>query len=198
MKTTLKQLILLIVLLLQAELQAQPKTLWQPTGLVTLTNFGMPVLELSAIDGQVALMTGGATGIGINHFITAVYGQWLISENRFRVENQDLKLNFGHGGILLGYQAPTQGKVHGYGNLQIGWGRAKLKNTTNRQVIFKDDNLLVVNPVLGVHIQLIAYMKLHLTGGYRWVRGNALPIPGGTMLDSWTIRCTVVFHWQDQ
>jgi len=198
MKTVFKLFFFSTTLWFQATLQAQPNTLLKLPVPVTLTNFGMPILELSSIDGRVALMTGGATGVGINNFITAVYGQWLVSKHRFRVENNDLRLNFGHGGILLGYHTPVTHQVRLNGNLQIGWGRAKFKNIINRQVTFKDDNLLVINPALGVHMLLNAYMKFHLTGGYRWVRGNVLPVLGETMLDSWTLKCTIVFHWKDQ
>lgn len=59
--------------------QAQPHTLFKNLPPVkALKNFGMPIIEASAINNQGVLMTGGVAGISLNHFVTAVYGQWLL------------------------------------------------------------------------------------------------------------------------
>lgn len=161
--------------------------------------FGGPYLTVSSLDNNAAVMLGGVTGVRLKNWSLGVYGQWMVSGIRRNVEGKEnLKLNFGHGGLWVGYDHQPDKHIHFVSNLQIGWGRARFRDTQAKEIAFQDQNLLVLTPEIGVEINVIDFMSLRISGGYRWVGGNTLIGLETGNLNSWTIKVMTFFRWSDQ
>ena len=80
----------------------------------------------------------------------------------------DYDIKFGHGGLWLGVAPNSHKLINFYGSTKIGWGKARLRQ--DKESVFTD-RVFVLTPELGVEINLTEWLKMGLTGGYRWVNG---------------------------
>ena len=73
------------------------------------------------------------------------------------------QLKFGYHTFLIGYTLPTNKVIHLRLTLGVGPGQMKLMDNK--------DQLFVVQPAVGLEINLFQWMRLSLDGGYRKVSG---------------------------
>lgn len=73
------------------------------------------------------------------------------------------QLKFGYHTFLIGYTLPTNKVIHPRLTLGVGPGQMKFDD--------KKDQLFVVQPAVGLEINLFQWMRLSLDGGYRKVSG---------------------------
>lgn len=84
----------------------------------------------------------------------------------------DYNLNLSSIGFLVGYAYPSRKVIHFYTTLKVGAGTAVLarrdNNPFNNQNDYTD-GISTVAPELGAEVNLAHWIRLALTGGYRWV-----------------------------
>jgi hypothetical protein len=145
--------------------------------------FGGPLLEFSEVNGEFAVDVGGGGALVINDFFLGGYGMGT-TFNDVTVGEKDYTIQFGHGGFWLGYVYKPEKIVHVYSQVKTGWGNIRLleePNDDKDDAAFRDA-VYVLTPELGLEINVTKFLKVALTGGYRWV-ADVDNTPGGLTQD---------------
>ena len=151
-------------------LSAQNETLFN--NLDVTGAFGGPIIEIGSINGEIGADVGGGGALVMSPVFIGGYGMgteypiYEIPEGEEGAGTYDLK--FGHGGLWLGVVPGSFRLLHVYASTKIGWGKARMRQ--DKENIFSD-RIFVMTPELGFEINLTEWLKLGLTGGYRWVNG---------------------------
>ncbi len=155
-------------------LQAQHETLfndWRDLGA-----FGGPIMEIGAINGQVAAYFGGGGAISMRNIFFGGYGLG----NKFADFNLEegpeagrYNIRHKHGGLWFGYTHKPQKLFHLYSSLRLGWGNARIENEFNSI----SDRIFVMTPEIGAEVNLYRFLRLAATFGFRWTNGVS-KLPG--------------------
>lgn len=161
---------------------------------IHIGGYGGLSLQGTSINGDAGLLVGGEGALLLGHRLAiggAGYG--LASEvNGPEYDNGDSSvLGFGYGGVVLRYhimskRSPVTASV---GTL-IGAGGLTLIRKTSTEFDYEydydDDSeanaFFVAEPAAQVNLHLTKWMRLGVTGGYRFVRGPSLgPVSDGDL-----------------
>lgn len=139
--------------------------------------------EFSIIKGDFAYSTGGGGALLFNQqFFIGGYGRSLAYSKRMYgvvVKNTytgnlttytNLRKEFSHGGLWMGYIHNYQDMIHFGGSLRIGGGKVSLYENDFWDDDFGSimkDNVFVINPQVEVEFNLLKWMKLNIGAGYR-------------------------------
>jgi hypothetical protein len=136
--------------------------------------FGGPFFGYSQIENHTGFGGGGGGAFIINDFFLGGFGQGA-AYGQHKVAGLNYDLSLGQGGFWLGYVWPSKRLVHGFGSFKFGFGKAMLNRHHHDGEPFGgndlQDNVLVMTPELGVEINIAHWVRLAVTGGYRWVDG---------------------------
>jgi len=136
--------------------------------------FGGPFFVYSQVENHNGNGGGGGGAIIINEFFFGGFGQGE-TFGQHLVEGLNYDLNLSQGGIWVGYVRPSKQLVHGFGSFKFGFGEVMLKrNPLDGELLEgKDikDNISVISPEIGAEINIAPWVRLAVTGGYRWVTG---------------------------
>jgi hypothetical protein len=165
-----------------------------------LGGFGGPILEFSSINGQLTADVGGGGALIFDEFFLGGYGMGtdypeivITREIDGEILDIDYNIDFGHGGLWMGYVQQVERKTHLYTDLKIGWGQAELEHEEFR---LPSDRIFVLTPSAGIELNMTSYFKIALTGGYRFVRGvSRLPDLNNQDFSSPTGSITFRFGW---
>ena len=83
----------------------------------------------------------------------------------------DAELEFGYGGLLVGYILPLPGALQLTAEALIGAGGVKLDDDTSEDGDERDE-VFVFEPSLGAEIRLASFARIGLGAGYRYVGGT--------------------------
>lgn len=148
-----------------SQIQAQEETVFDDLRVVGA--FGSPFVEIGSINGEVGADVGGGGALIFNSFFIGGYG--LGTEYpEFIDAGKDYGIKFNHGGLWMGYAAKSHKIVHFYSDLRIGWGKTRLREEGET---IATDRIFALTPEVGIEVNLTRFLKLGLTGGYRWVNG---------------------------
>lgn len=136
--------------------------------------FGGPFFGYSQVENHNGFGGGGGGAIIVSNFFLGGFGQG-DAYGQHKVLGLNYDLNLGQGGFWLGYVWPSNRLVHGYGAFKFGFGKAQL----NRHPIEGEldsgtnvgDKVLCMTPELGIEVNIAHWLRLAVTGGYRWVDG---------------------------
>lgn len=166
----MKNSLLLLLIGFCCTLSAQHETLLGDVN--SISGFGGPLVEIGSINGEVGADVGGGGAIIFDNLFLGGYGLGS-SYPEININDELYEIRFKHGGFWLGYVAKPNKVAHLYSSLRIGWGKAQLRQ--DKDAIFSD-RLFTMTPELGVEINLTRFMKLGISGGYRWVNGVNLDV----------------------
>ena len=136
-------------------------------------------MEISEINGQTGVSVGGGGALVLNSFFFGGYG----IGGKFAqidIEQKRNYLDFGHGGFWLGYTLRPDKLIHLYSDVKVGWGNARVKEFRDDDDEFSiySDPFFTVIPQIGFELNITDFMRLGVTGGYRFVTGiDELPGP---------------------
>lgn len=113
-------------------------------------------------------LSGGYGGLefGKDFFIG---GGGLTSNGSFSLDNTSDRYTLDYGGLVLGYSPKSYKTVHLQTMVLLGGGELGSRET------FESDDFFVVQPYLGVEINVVRWMRLGIGGGYRAVFDNGTP-----------------------
>lgn len=118
----------------------------------------------SEIKGVTANQLGVDIGFEYNGtFLTGYQWRTTMDELMLPDLSANNQLKFGYHTFLVGYTLPTHKVVHPRLTFGIGPGQVKLNGNK--------DQLFVLQPALGLEINLFQWMRLSLDGGYRKISG---------------------------
>ena len=132
--------------------------------------FGAPFVTLARGDGEFGAGAGGGGGVIVNNFFFGGFGQ---GETYGRRTFQDTRytLGLGYGGLWVGYVYPSYKVAHLYSAVKTGWGAARLSDFNQPYDADDSDGVFVVNPEIGLEINVLHWFRIAATGGYRFVGG---------------------------
>jgi hypothetical protein len=148
-------------------------------GSMQFGGFGGPTVGVGRIAGETAIFAGGRGGAILGRrFIVGGAGVGLASE-LFPVAGFRERLEFGYGGLLLGTVVRPSKLVHLTAGVVLGGGNVSFERERRAVPIPpiaiaapENDRVTVVEPELGVEINITDWMRLDLSGSYRFVGGT--------------------------
>jgi len=188
-----KQTLLGLFLLATGLLNAQTETLFGGTN--RIGGFGGPNFQFATFNSDFAYYSGGGGGIIVNgQFFIGGFGMSLQSDHLVTIDQEDYTVDFGYGGLWLGYVHNANKLVHYTISLPIGGGGIGFEQVDSDEFI-PDDDVLVMNPNLGIELNLTSWMKLNASAGYQFVRGQNTTYISSEALNTPTINIGLKFGY---
>lgn len=181
MKTVMCMCLLLLTSSLYVQAQnGETKYLFGPNG-VKIGGFGGPTVEISNITNQTAISTGGGGGVIFNkRLFVGLHGMSVASNiSRTYMDNNNNTLTscieFGYGGLWVGYNFNPESLLHFTADVKLGGGRVSYTQNNSYNNYYNNSlynaSCYVVNPNLGVELNVFKYMRISASAGYRFVNG---------------------------
>ncbi len=107
-------------------------------------------------------------GISTEHDFPIIYN----ADGTAKTDN--LRLNFGHGGLWLGYINNSHKLIHWGISTRIGGGGISLMNKDyhiDDEDEYSQEAVFVLRPTLEMEIKLARWFKMNINAGYRLVTG---------------------------
>ena len=169
-----KLVIVLLVILFYYPAMAQDETLIK--GEVESGGYGAPIFKVGQINGATGVFVGGQGGWIINHsFVLGGKGYGLV--NNVDIEgSQNLKLDFGCGGVLLEYIFSSEKILHVVINTMIGAGGVRYaekdySNDYEDEVDYNSSSFFVLEPGIYMVLNISSYFRIGAGITYRYVNG---------------------------
>lgn len=161
---------------------AQDETLI--SGPVESGGFGGPMVKLTTINGENAVLVGGRGGWIINRtFVIGGGGFGLVTNVNAKTPDATGQkyLELGYGGLDLEYIRSSNELVHFSMNLLIGGGGVAYKeeemSTGHREM----DGFFVLEPGIHVNLNVTQFFRIALGATYRYVTGVDTPVDSSGM-----------------
>lgn len=161
---------------------AQEQTLI--SGPVESGGFGGPVVKFSQIDKEFALLVGGYGGWLINHSFMIGGGGFGLANSihgsrtaqLYYGTGDNLRLQFGYGGLMLEYIGEHNSLVHYYVSALIGAGGVNYEYINNYYYNDFDEAspCFVLEPGIGAELNVARFFRIGAGASYRLVRGTDL------------------------
>lgn len=157
--------VLIIALCLTASVPfiagAQEQTLI--SGEITSGGYGGPVVKLSGVNNELGLFMGGRGGWIVNHAFIVGGGGYGLANDIF-VSSK--KLNFGYGGLELGYVFLSDSLIHFTLHSLIGFGGVSFQDDPATA-----DEVFVLEPEATVVLNITRFFRIAAGVSYRLVTG---------------------------
>jgi hypothetical protein len=131
-----------------------------------ISAFGGPFYNYSVVNNEFVLFSGGGGALLINDFYIGGFG--VKSKNTIPY-NSNQEITMQYGGIWLGNSFFGNRPLHLTFSFQTGWG--KIKPQTNYYIINPIDRIFVLNPELGLELNIARFFRLSVGANYRFVGG---------------------------
>jgi hypothetical protein len=146
-----------LFLLIPLTLRAEEKTLL--SGPIESNGYGGPVLEVTSIGGDAAVLLGGRGAWIINHtFAVGGGGYWLLND----VKIDGNKLELGYGGLELEYIGFSDRLAHFTLHTLIGCGGASYQNLDENS-----EGFFILMPGANVELNITSWFRI--CGGLRYM-----------------------------
>lgn len=161
--------ILLIIFLFNINLLAQQeKTVFGKPGLRITGVWGGPVVGLGQVNDNLLVIRGGFGGIEFGKKLFIGWGGYETDNDVYldALDNDQIKMNYS--GFMLGYTPKAHKTLHPNFTILAGTGRAQVDSN-------EEDNLFIIQPTVGLEINLFRFFHLSWDTGYRWVTNVNIP-----------------------
>jgi hypothetical protein len=129
---------------------------------IHFSGFGGPMMNITAINGEFAFMMGGGGGIMLNDFFIGGYGMGLATSIPYG--NGTERLDFGYGGLWIGYNIKAKKMIHPAVHLQLGWGN--ISREDHETYDYDPDNVFVITPALEMELNVTRFFKFGIGACY--------------------------------
>lgn len=178
----------LITIALSASAQKETNPDGQENGMryllegdIHISGFGGVTVGFSPVEGETAVSVGGGGAALINQkFFIGGYGQGIATKHEradITINNEhidDAVLQFGHGGIWLGYIIHPAKVLHMNINTKIGAGSLSLTESLDEYEMmesYHEDMVIVLTPSVGINLNVLEWFRISANAGYRYVGG---------------------------
>ncbi|MEM6965189.1 MAG: hypothetical protein AAF573_10500 [Bacteroidota bacterium] len=156
--------------------------------------FGGPIIEFSGFNGDVITSIGGGGGVFLDNVFIGGYGMGSLEMRDPSVEQENFKMNLGHGGFWLGYAKNQYKLTHLFASTKLGWGSIDVDFDGPGSK--PSDNVFVISPEVGLEVNLFRWFKIGGTVGYRLVTGvNEIDTHSNSDFNSVTGGLVFRFGW---
>lgn len=130
--------------------------------------FGGPFVEYNFANDNTQVSVGGGGAVIVGDFFLGGYGMG--STGQQWIDNvEPYEIDLGHGGFWIGGTYPSHKLIHLYSSMKIGWGAVGIKFYDDNTTV--DDSVFVLEPDLGVEINVFRWFRFGVSASYRWVNG---------------------------
>jgi hypothetical protein len=192
----MKTIIVLFLLLLGIfPAVAQEQTLI--SGDIESGGFGGPMLKVTSLNGENALMIGGRGGWIINHaFVLGGGGYGLVTRVKAKVTDSTHQyMDMGYGGMDIEYIASSDDLLHLSMGLLVGGGGVGYRNESDNS--FNNhrnmDSFFVLEPSVHANLNVTPFFRIAAGVSYRYVTGLTSSISTSADLSGPTALLTFKF-----
>jgi len=167
----MKNVIVLFVLMICStfSLIAQhERTVFGKNGWKISGAWGGPAVGVGQLQDELVVFRGGFGGIEFGKKLFLGWGGFETDNDVYidALDNDRFKMDYS--GFMLGFTPSAHTKIHSNFMLLAGSGNAQVGNS-------ETDNVFVVQPTLGVELNVFRFFHLSLDGGYRLVTNVNIP-----------------------
>lgn len=156
--------------------------------------FGGPIVEFSGFNGDLITSIGGGGGVFLDDVFIGGYGMGSLEMRDPSVDLENFRMNMGHGGFWLGYANKQHRLTHIFASTKLGWGSIDVDFRGEGER--PSDNIFVINPEVGMEVNLFRWFKIGGTVGYRLVTGvNEIDTHSNSDFNSITGALVFRFGW---
>ncbi|WP_119079862.1 hypothetical protein [Chitinophaga alhagiae] len=152
-----------------------------------LAAYGALQGKLTAIDGKLAVITGGYGGVFLNKKILLGAGGYSLA-NRIRLNNTDNReLGFWYTGGVFEYVHNTDKLFHWSAGMLVGGGgiserERSYRHDKDRDRVYTSNAVFVAEPFVNAEMNITPYIRVIAGGTYRQVLGAGnVPITDGKL-----------------
>ncbi len=178
----------LFLFFLSISLFAQEQTL-QGSGEISNGGFGAPVIKITQIEGELALLAGVRGGCIINHTLIIGAGGYRLATN-IETEtppsiflppypNMGMYMNLAYGGLELEYIIQSDQLLHFSVYTLIGAGAVSLRGQELNDVIHSEneynypaDEFFVLEPAVNAELNVTSFIRISAGFSYRLITGS--------------------------
>jgi hypothetical protein len=169
----MKKFVLFFLLVFTFPAFAQEETLI--SGEVESGGFGGPVLKITNLNGENAVMVGGRGGWVINHsFVLGGGGYGLVTEVNAKVSDSAHQyIEMGYGGLELEYIPSSNDLLHLSVGLLVGGGGIGYRSDDKDMFhsTHKNNSFFVLEPSVQANLNVTHYFRIAAGASYRYVGG---------------------------
>jgi hypothetical protein len=169
----MKKLVFFLVIVFTFSALAQEATLFN--GEIESGGFGGPVLKVTNINGENAMMFGGRGGWIINHsFVLGGGGYGLVTDVNAKTTDSIHKfIEMGYGGVEIEYIPSSNDILHLSLGLLIGAGGIGYKQEDNNGFMasHKNNSFFVLEPSVNANLNVTHSFRIAAGVSYRYVSG---------------------------
>ncbi|MCB0679658.1 MAG: hypothetical protein KDC32_01655, partial [Saprospiraceae bacterium] len=177
------------------DLQAQDQTVFNRANRFGV--FVSPMFEQGPLNEPWRTSAGGGLGFVFGDFFLGAYGLAGLDYDQLLADEEVDRIDLAHGGLWIGYTPEQHRILHPYAATRIGFGAVDI------DVDYLDDdgfgpdpwdlddddlidNVFVVNPEIGLELNITSFLRIAAAGGYRWVEGVNGPGLDDDAFTGWT------------
>jgi len=169
----MKKLVVLLIVLFTFSAFAQESTLI--SGDIESSGFGGPVIKVTNLNGENAVMVGGRGGWIINHsFVLGGAGYGLVSDIKAKITDPVRQyIEMGYGGLDIEYIASSNDLLHLSIGLLVGGGGIGYKMDNNDLLMetYKKNSFFVLEPSVYANLNVTHFFRVAAGVSYRSVSG---------------------------
>jgi hypothetical protein len=169
----MKKIVFLLVIICAFSALAQEATLIN--GEIESGGFGGPVLKITTINGENAVMVGGRGGWIINHSLVLGGGGYgMVTDVKAKVSDSIHQyIEMGYGGLELEYIASSNDLVHLSIGVLVGGGGIgyKYDNTDGYNSMHNKNAFFILEPALNANLNVTRFFRVAAGVSYRYVSG---------------------------
>ena len=142
---------------------------------IKITAFGGPMMEFTSVGNDFCHMMGGGGALMIGNTFFGGYGFGKTNSTSYKYD-PNYRLNYGYGGLWMGYVIAPNAPVHLSLSGQMGWGaisKAQKFPDGNLQNI-ESQSVFVLTPIAEVEFNFSRLFKLGIGASYNWVTGEGI------------------------
>jgi len=171
-----------------ANISAQrDETLFGKSGLGFSGAWGGWKHGITAFEDANAVTRGGYGGLEFGKKLFIGYGGFETTDDFAFGENDQSQYDLDYNGLILGYSPFPTKLIHPQASLLFAGGKANVRGD--------EDRVLVVQPSLGLEMNVFQWFRLGLDGGYRFVSNSDLPETSNQDLSAFYGEFTLKFGW---
>lgn len=162
-----KTIFLILGLVLTLNLSAQRDETLFNRGIGLSGAWGGSSFGMTAFKDDVGIMTGGYGGLEFNKNVFIGWGGFETQNDVNFGTNGDSEFDLQYNGLILGYAMGSHRVLHPQFMLLTGGGRARVQGQGS-------DNVFVLQPSVGVEVNVFRWFRIGLDAGYRVVTNTDL------------------------
>jgi hypothetical protein len=163
----MKKALLIMILVFTCTIMAQEQTIL--SGQVTHGGYGGPEVKFTQINNEFAVLVGGKGAWIVNHtFSIGGGGYGLVNRLPMVVNNEEMYLNFGYGGLILEYIMDSDQLLHYTFSALIGGGGIGYRDRSDHEVSRSENKaFFIIEPGANAEVNIASFFRINLGVSYR-------------------------------